>query len=166
MLRRIIPSSGGTPPVRRIALLAGLAFIAACGGSAAPAVTPADTPDAAVSRFMRAVADSNISAMAQLWGTEDGPAGVTRRPPEWQKRLELMRYYLRHDAARIVSSAVVADQPHRHAVVVQVAREGCTAMVPFVLVTQKRGGWLVNEIDIDAVGNPARRCDTGRSTGR
>lgn len=148
--------------MRRIALLAGLAFAAACGGSAAPApVTPADTPDAAVSRFLRAVADSNISAMAELWGTEDGPASETRRPPEWHKRLELIRYYLRHDAARIVSSSVVPDQPNRHAVVVQVARQGCTAMVPFVLVTRKRGGWLVNEIDIDAVGNPARPCDPG-----
>lgn len=152
--------------MRRLALLAGLVLAAACGGSsAAGPVSPADTPDATVTRFLRAVADSNISAMAQLWGTVSGPAAETRQPPQWERRLEVMQYYLRHDAARITSSAGITDQPTRHSIVVEIARQGCIATVPFTLVRRDRGGWLVNEIDLDAIGNPARRCDQGGPPG-
>jgi hypothetical protein len=148
--------------VRRLLLLAGLA-LAACGGNTGPgAATPsaADTPDATVTRFLRAVADSNVAGMAQLWGTANGPAAETRQPPQWERRLEVMRYYLRHEAARITSSAGMTDQPGRHTVVVELARQGCTSTVPFTLVQWNRGGWLVNEIELDAVGNPARACNT------
>jgi hypothetical protein len=150
-------------------LVAGLVLAAGCGGSSGagtvrPAAAP-DSPDATVTRFLRAVADSNVAAMAQLWGTAAGPAAETRQPPQWERRLEVMRYYLRHEAARITSSAGVTDQPDRHAIVVELAREGCTATVPFQLVRLRSGGWLVNEIDLDAIGNPARRCDQGAGTG-
>jgi hypothetical protein len=149
--------------VRRLVLVAGLVLAAACGGSSgAGTVSPAD---ATVTRFLRAVADSNIAAMAQLWGTASGPAAQTRQPPQWERRLEVMRYYLRHEAARITSSAGVTNQPTRHAIVVELAREGCTATVPFQLVRLPGGGWLVNEIDLDAIGNPARRCDQEGRTG-
>ncbi len=155
--------------MRRLVLVAGLVLAAACGGSTGagtvdPAAAPG-TPDATVTRFLRAVADSNIAAMAQLWGTSNGPAAQTRQPPQWERRLEVMRYYLRHEAARITSSAGVTNQPGRHAIVVELAREGCTATVPFQLVRLSGGGWLVNEIDLDAIGNPARRCDQEGRTG-
>jgi hypothetical protein len=156
--------------VRRLVLVAGLALAAACGGSSgAGTVSPAsapDTPDATVTRFLRAVADSNIAAMAQLWGTVNGPASETRQPPQWERRLEVMQYYLRHEAARITSSAGVTNQADRHAIVAELAREGCTVTVPFQLVRLPGGGWLVNEIDLDAIGNPARRCDERRRTSR
>lgn len=152
--------------MRRPALLAGLAFAAACGGSSgAGSVLPAETPDATVTRFLRAVADSNITAMAQLWGTSAGPAAVTRQPDRWEQRVQLIRYYLRHDAARITGSSVVTGQPDRHNVVVDLARQGCRSTVPFVLVRQPAGGWLVNEIELDAVGNPARKCNPGAPPG-
>lgn len=155
--------------MRRLVLLAGLALAAACGGSpGAGSVTPADapeTPDAAVTRFLRAVADSNIAVMAQLWGTTAGPAAATRQPAQWERRLQVMQYYLRHEAARITSSTGVTNEPGRHTVVVELARQGCIASVPFTLVRLGRGGWLVNEIDLDAVGNPARRCSQGTPGG-
>lgn len=155
--------------MRRLVLFAGLVLAVACGGSSgagtvSPAAAP-DTPDATVTRFLRAVADSNIAAMAQLWGTVNGPAAETRQPPQWERRLEVMRYYLRHEAARITSSAGVTNQPGRHAIVIELARQGCTATVPFQLVRLPRGGWLVNEIELDAVGNPARSCNPGGPSG-
>ena len=156
--------------MRRLALLAGLAFAAACGGSSSPgAVAPEgapDSPDVTVTRFLRAVADSNLAAMGRLWGTASGPAAETRQPSQWERRLEVIRYYLRHEAARITSSGAVTSQPNRHAVVVELARQGCLTTVPIVLVRANRGGWLVTEIDLDAVGNPARRCDQPATPGR
>ena len=55
--------------------------LAACGGAGgAPEVKPANTASAAVQDFMKAVADSNLAAMAGLWGTRQGPADMRRGP--------------------------------------------------------------------------------------
>ena len=154
--------------MRRLVLLSALA-LAACGGSsAAPgAVKPSETPDATVTSFLRAVADSNLTAMSQLWGTPEGPAAETKKPDQWEKRVELMQLYLKHDAARVVASGPeTGGGENRHTVTVELARHGCIRQVPFTVVRSNRGGWLVNEIELTAAGNPAKGCEPARPAGR
>ena len=140
-------------------LLPLLLLAAACGGGspATPAPEPEGSPEVVVTQFLRALSDSNIAGITNLWGTERGPASVTRQPPEYYRRAEIIQSYLTHDTARIVSVTPVAATPANRTVVVELARRGCTQRVPFVTVPY-RGGWLVSSVDLDAAGNPKRSC--------
>ena len=131
--------------------------LAACGGAAAGKVQPANTASAAVQNFMRAVADSNLAAMAALWGTARGPASQTKQPPDYERRVAVMQAYLTSDDYRIVSDAP-DGAPTRHAVQVQLRRQACTWDVPFTAIQLTDGSWIVNQVDLTAAGNPARPC--------
>jgi hypothetical protein len=136
------------------------ALLVACGGSGGPPsqVRPATTASAAVQSFMKAVADSNLPAMASLWGTARGAAATTHQPPDYERRIAVMRSYLGHDDYRILS-----DQPDgteaRHAVMVQLRRQACTYNVPFTLIQLSDQSWIVNQVDLTTAGNPAKGCD-------
>jgi hypothetical protein len=132
--------------------------LAACGGTAPAPVRPANTASAAVENFMRAVADSNLTAMAGLWGTARGPAAKTRQPSDYERRVVIMQTYLSHDDSRILSDSPDGS-PARHAVQVQLRRQACTWTVPFTVIQLADGTWIVNQIDLTAAGNPSRACD-------
>jgi hypothetical protein len=119
-------------------------------------VEPAKSASAAVQGFMQAVADSNLTKMAGLWGTVSGPALKTRQPPDYERRVAIMQAYLRNDAFRLTSD--VPEGPDRRAVQVELRREACTWDVPFVAIKTTAGSWLVNQVDLTAAGNPARPC--------
>ena len=135
-------------------------LLAACGGGASP-VQPAKSAAAAVQGFMQAVADSNLSKMADLWGTASGPASKTRQPPDWERRIAIMQAYLRSDSFRVSSD--VADPSGRRDLLVQIKRQACSWSVPFVAVKTNDGSWLVNQVDLTQAGNPARPCLEGTS---
>ena len=139
--------------------IAAVALAAACGGGGgAGQVHPSNTASAAVQSFMRAVADSNLEAMASLWGTAGGPAARTKQPPDYERRIVVMQSYLVNDDWRIT-----ADTPDgtsgRHAVQVQLRRQACTWTVPFGVIQLNDGSWIVNQIDLTTAGNPARPCN-------
>jgi hypothetical protein len=141
--------------------IAATALVAACGGGAAAGagqVHPSNTASAAVENFMRAVADSNLNAMASLWGTANGPAARTKQPPDYERRIVVMRSYLVSDDWRIVSDTPDGTEA-RHAVQVQLRRQACTWSVPFGVVQVSDKSWIVNQIDLTAAGNPARGCE-------
>jgi hypothetical protein len=73
-----------------------LLALAACGGGPGPTASagPAPTPEQAVRSFMQAAADSNLTRMAQLWGTRAGSAAKTGQPPDYQRRIAIMQFYL------------------------------------------------------------------------
>ena len=80
--------------------------LAACGGAVpSSTVTPTTSARGAVDGFMQAVADSNLTQMAGLWGTAAGPAGRTRQPADWEQRITVMQAYLQNESHRIVSDA-------------------------------------------------------------
>ena len=135
-------------------------LLAACGGGTSP-VQPAKSAAAAVQGFMQAVADSNLSKMADLWGTASGPASKTRQPPDWERRIAIMQAYLRSDSFRVSSD--VADPSGRRDLLVQIKRQACSWSVPFVAVKANDGSWLVNQVDLTQAGNPARPCLEGTS---
>jgi hypothetical protein len=108
---------------------------------------------------MQAVADSNISKMASLWGTPSGPAAKTHQPQDWERRVAIMQAYLKSDSFRVTSD--VPESDIRHALQVEIRRDACTWSVPFVAVKIADGSWLVNQVDLTQAGNPARPCDQG-----
>jgi hypothetical protein len=132
-------------------------LLVACGGASAPQVEPAQSGSSAVRSFMQAVADSNLAKMAAFWGTTNGPASKTNQPPDWQRRIAIMRAYLRNDSFRIMSD-VAEQNENRRAQQVEIRRRSCTWTVPFVTVKTRDGSWLVTQVDLAAAGNPARPC--------
>jgi hypothetical protein len=108
---------------------------------------------------MQAVADSNLAKMAALWGTANGPASKTGQPPDYQRRIAIMRAYLRNDSFRLTSDH--PETPDRRALRVQIKRQACEWTVPFVAVKASDGSWLVTQVDLAAAGNPARPCQEG-----
>jgi cytochrome c556 len=139
-------------------------LLAACGGGSAPSeVTPKNSARGAVDAFMQAVADSNLTQMANLWGTAAGPAAKTRQPSDWERRVEIMRAYLQNESHRVVSDTPAGSEA-RHSVQVEIRRQLCTWVIPFTAVRLADGGWIVNQVDLNAAGNPARPCAPGQDT--
>ena len=136
-------------------------LLAACGGGAGSShVQPANSAAGAVNGFLQAVADSNLDKMAALWGTARGPAARTHQPDNYERRIAVMRAYLQHETARIVSDTP-EDETH-HALQVELRRQLCTWIVPFAAIKAGDGSWLVNQVDLNAAGNPARPCVPGQ----
>jgi hypothetical protein len=104
---------------------------------------------------MQAVADSNVAKMATLWGTSRGSAAKTGQPQDYQRRVAIMRAYLRNDSFRLTSDARETDD--RRALSVELRRQTCTWHVPFVVIRTGEG-WLINQVDLTAAGNPSRPC--------
>ena len=97
-------------------------LLAACGGGqSGPSPEPGPaTPDAAVRRFMQAASDSNLPAMANIWGTEKGAAGRTGQPPDYLKRMQVTQLYLQHVPYKVVRIQPYEDDPRRQQVDVAV----------------------------------------------
>jgi hypothetical protein len=138
-----------------------VALLAGCGGSSAPdSVRPTHSAKDAVEGFMQAVADSNLTAMANVWGTAAGPAGRTRQPPDYERRIAIMHAYLRNESHRIVSDTPDATGA-RHALQVEIRRQLCAWVVPFTAIRLGDGSWIVSQVDVTAAGNPAQPCAPG-----
>jgi hypothetical protein len=141
------------------------ALLAGCGGgsTAATNVAPTNSAKAAVESFLEAIADSNLTQMANFWGTAAGPAGRTRQPSDYERRIAIMQAYLRNESHRVVS-----DTPDpggaRHSVQVEIRRQLCSWLVPFTAIKLDDGSWIVSQVDLTAAGNPARGCQPGAQT--
>jgi hypothetical protein len=137
------------------------AVLAGCSGGSSPGtVAPNNSAKGAVERFMQAVSDSNLTQMANLWGTAAGPAGRTGQPPDYERRVAVMQAYLRNESHRIVSDAAEGGDA-RHALQVEIRRQLCSWMVPFTAIRLTDGTWIVSQVDLTKAGNPARPCVPG-----
>ena len=122
------------------------------------------SPEAAVTAFMKAVEDSNMTRMMQLWGTEKGSAAKTKQPPDYQKRVYVMYSYLRGASHRVSAMQPdTSDGSKRRTMVVELKRNDCTSQARVRTAQSKDEGWLVNWIDLPAVGTPGRQCGDGQS---
>ena len=135
-------------------------FVIGCSSSGpVQTVSPAGGPTLVAAAFMQAVADSNLSQMGALWGTERGPASTTNTPSNWRQRVTVMQAYLQGGTARVVSEGDPAmSQNNRRDVMVELKRSGCTSTIPFTMVRTRDGAWLVNAVDLTAAGVPGRPC--------
>jgi hypothetical protein len=151
---------------QRLLSLAIAVFVVACGGattSTAQSAAPQAGAEAAVQNFLRAVADSNLDKMAQLWGSSKGPAAKTHQPSDYERRLIVVQAYLRGADFRIISNSDDDSSKDRRVLQVEMTRAGCDEVVPFT-TTRAGKSWLVTAIDLDALGSPGRRCDQADST--
>jgi hypothetical protein len=98
--------------------------------------------------------------MAAYWGTSAGPASNSMPRDELEKRLTVMRVYLAHERYEFVSSDLAPGESNRRTVRARLTRSSCTPVVPFTLV-RYRQGWLVENVDLTAVGNPTQVCQPG-----
>jgi hypothetical protein len=130
---------------------------------------------------MQAAADSNLTRMAQLWGTRAGSAAKTGQPSDYERRIAIMQFYLSGSSYRIVPGAAAEIEPpaggtppggaakdklpgpgdesgNTRQIVVQLDRQGCAKFVPFVVIKAVDNTWLVNQVDLAAAGHPKRPC--------
>lgn len=159
------PSSEYRVSHRSSLAIAAALLLAACAGGASPAQAPAPAASAehAVQEFMRAVADSNLTKMAQLWGSAKGPAGTTHEPADYERRVAIMQAYLRGAQYRIMSNDSDPAAPGSRLLQVELKREHCDKVVPFSVIPSGNG-WLVNRVDLSAAGSPGRPCDAAPSS--
>jgi hypothetical protein len=109
--------------------------------------------------FMRAAADSNVTRMAELWGSSGGPASKTNQPNDYQRRVVVMQTFLWSDSSKVVGQAAVPGDNNRRTVTVAIWRGGCMKQFPLTMVRTGGGAWLVSNVDLALTGNPARPCD-------
>ena len=141
-----------------------LLLVGCSGGAGAASDTVAPSVNSArgvVESFMEAVADSNLTRMASLWGTSAGPASKTRQPSDYERRVSIMQSYLRNESHRLLPATAGAGSGSREDVQVEIRRELCTWVVPFTAIQLADGSWLVNQVDLTKAGNPARPCAPG-----
>jgi hypothetical protein len=151
--------------IKARALVLALILVACGGGSNPSTVAPTTSGRGAVDAFMQAVADSNLTQMANLWGTAAGPAAKTKQPADWERRVAIMQAYLQNESHRVVSDGpATAGSADRRAVQVEIRRQLCTWMVPFTAIKLGDGTWIVNQVDLTAAGNPARPCVPGQDS--
>ena len=70
-------------------------------------------PQVTVTRFMSAVEANNLVAMADLWGTKDGPSIEEMDRTELEMRLTVMRSYLTHDGYEVLAGSAFARRRTR-----------------------------------------------------
>ncbi|MGH7592733.1 MAG: hypothetical protein ACRELE_02630 [Gemmatimonadales bacterium] len=117
------------------------------------------TPSAAVQEFMRALADSNLTRMAELWGTAKGPVSKTR-PKDYEKRIMIMQMFLHGVEAQTLGD-VPSDKSGVRSVTTRLAHRGCKVTLPIDVVKTKEG-WLVTNFDLAEAGHVNQPCDTGK----
>jgi hypothetical protein len=132
------------------ALLAGPATLAAQAG-------PAMTPAGAVEEFMRAASDSNVTRMAELFGTDKGSArsGAVK---DYGKRMVIMQAMLAGVQTR-ATGEIASSRKDQRVVTAEVSRGACRVNVPFTTVYHKRDGWLVRSFDLEQVTQVNQPCE-------
>ncbi len=141
-------------PTHRNLAIAALALVSACRAGARPDEAPAPAaPEAAVQAFLAAVDSNALDRMAALWGTDRGPSTVViRNAQERERRLVIMQRLLQHDAYQFVADpGSPRPRAGRRMLFVEVRRGDSRVTVPFTLVGQRRGGWLVEDIGLEAL---------------
>jgi hypothetical protein len=144
-------------------ILAGLAIISAPLTLAAQAPRAAATPAGAVEEFMRALADSNLTRMAQLFGNAKGSAFKTHQPQDYEKRMVIMQAMLRGAQARTLGDVPSAKGGGR-TVTTQLSSNGCKVTIP-VKVLQSNEGWVVNEFKLEAAAEVNKPCEAAKRPG-
>lgn len=128
----------------------------------AQATKAAATPSGAVEEFMRALADSNLTRMAELWGTAKGPVFRTK-PKNYEKQIVIMQLFL-HGATAQTLGEVPGEKSGTRTVTTLLSHSGCTVTLPFT-VAKANEGWVVENFDLDRAGQVNHPCETSRRPG-
>lgn len=159
---------------RSLLLLALLAVVAGCATRAANDEMAAVAPMLSVERFLQAANSRDLDAMARLFGTADGPVSDTgstvgctfKKMGSWiglgsacvtaeevELRMDAIARILRHEDYRITSESDVAgrSRPTTRIGVDLETRRDTVRDVPFIVVRNSDGRWLVEEIGLERI---------------
>lgn len=128
----------------------------------AQAGTAANTASGAVQEFIRAIADSNLTRVAQLWGNAKGPAARTHLPKDYEKKIVIMQAMIRSPEIKTLGD--VPGENGMRTVTAQLSSHGCTVTIP-VNVVKAKEGWLVHDFKLDDAAAVNKPCETGRRPG-
>lgn len=131
--------------------------------SRAQVVRAAPTPAAAVEEFMRAVADSNLTRMAQLFGNAKGAAARTHQPKDYEKRMVIIQALLHGVQAQALGD-VPSSKSGMRSVTSRLSHNGCRVTIT-VNAVKAQEGWLVHDFDAVEASRINQPCDTGKPGG-
>jgi hypothetical protein len=151
--------------VRRLTVLCALAGLA-CGGGRPQTVSP-QSINQTLDQFFAAVKANDLERMGALWGTERGPAIGWMKSEELRQRLTVIQRYLTHAGYRIVEGPLLLPgSGNERTFRIELQRQnGCNMVFPVNLVRAKSATWLVNDVHLDVVSNPAAACKPSSGTG-
>ena len=142
-----------TTIVARLLAVATIVSVAPLAAQAAPA----KTASLAVEHFMQAVADSNLTKMAELWGGSKGPAARTGQPKDYSRRMVVIHRYLAGVEARTLGE-VKTSKSDRMLVTTELSRGPCKVTLPVTAVRTGKG-WIVNQFDLALAGEVNKPCE-------
>ena len=116
----------------------------------------------AITAFLEAARAPEVSAMARLFGTTNGPITEREGSAEVEKRMRALACYLSHDSARLVED--LPGVGSGRAVTVELRQRELTRRARFTTVPGPRGRWFVESFDINALSDFCR--PTGNPSGR
>ena len=162
--------------MRRLPVFLVLAAVG-CGGGQRPVTLTPQTPNEALSKFMDAVKANDLTRMGNLWGSERGPASSYMDRNNLKRQLTTIQIYWNHSGYRIIEGPLAAaplnptfknvpsaDRLRDFRIDLQ-RSSGCSQAALMTLVRTNSGGWLVYDVHLETVGNPAARCQpTGTGT--
>jgi len=131
-----------------------LFLLAACGSRAEPSPqvdSVGIAPALVVERFLQAANRQDLETMARLWGNSQGL--VIERDPraEVEKRLYATALILKHDDYEIQGEQIIPGRPDAKQLIVRMHIGGRQVPVAYTLVRSKKGAWLVESIDLEAI---------------
>ena len=108
-------------------------------------------PVLSVERFLQAANAKDLGAMRQLFGTHEGPIEGDRK--ELELRMAAIAEVLKHEDYKIQGDS---REPGRQfpttRVLVSLTKNGKPiADIPFLVVQTAKGGWLVEQVDLEKV---------------
>ena len=125
----------------------------------APGTPGAETPREAVQQFMAAAKSENLEAMANVWGSAQGPAHATMSRQVWEQRLIVMIGCLKHDSYQIAreSPGTGGDRLFE----IEIRFRDLTRRSNFTAtrsaVSGSAGRWLVQDFDIQQLSDICSR---------
>ncbi len=128
-------------------------------GATAPLSAQRDTVSSAsnaVQEYIRAASDSNLTRMAQLFGTEKGNA-VRIKITDLDKRMVVTSLYLLHTKVRTLGE-VNGSKSGERTVTTEIALGSCKVVIPVLAVHSKDDGWLVRNLDLSKVQSLHSPC--------
>lgn len=144
-----------TYPVGRVLwVVAACMALGACTTRQAGGVdgTSAVAPTLVVERFLRAANANDLGTMAQLFGTRDGSVLKRDSRAEVEKRMYLMANILKHEDFRFAGEGIVPGRSREATrLLIDVRRMGSNYMVPFTLVRSEKGGWMIEQIELEVI---------------
>ena len=153
---------------RPLAVLATLVCVG-CGGRESLGTAAPQSITETLTQFMTAVKANDLTRMGELWGGERGPAVSYMKPQDLRQRLASIQVYLNHAGYRVIEGPLpVGGSANAREFRIELQRaNGCNVVFPMSLVRASSGSWFVNDVHLEALGNPARRCHPeGRGTPR